>query len=355
MGKIISIVGARPQFIKAKPLIDALKKRRARHILIHTGQHYDYRMSKVFFDELGIPEPDYNLGVGSMRAGRQTALMIERIEKTLAKERPAMVIAYGDTNSTLAAAVAAVKLGIPVSHVEAGLRSYDKRMPEEINRVLTDYVSNMLFCPTREAVLNLAREGMRNGVYLVGDTMYDAIKSFIKSASARSHVLARYNLEFKGYLLATIHRQSNADDSVKLRNIFKGFARTNEKIILPLHPRTGKSIKKYGIKIPQNVTAIKPVGYLDMLMLEKNARIIMTDSGGMQKESFWLGVPCLTLRNETEWVETVKSGWNRIVGTDPARIAEGVRKPWPGGKRPSFYGDGHAALRIAGHVMGRGR
>jgi UDP-N-acetylglucosamine 2-epimerase len=212
----------------------------------------------------------------------------------------------------------------------------------------------MLFCPVRNAVDNLAREGITKGVHLVGDTMYDAITGFVKTASRRSRILTDLGLEPKGYLLATIHRQSNADDSANLGDIFKAFGMIRERIILPLHPRTGKALKRYGIKAPRNVTVTYPLGYLDMLMLEKNARIIMTDSGGMQKESYWLGVPCLTMRDETEWVETVASGWNMIVGCDPERIAEGIRRPWRNRQRPLFYGDGHAAEKIADHIIKAG-
>ncbi len=346
MKKIISIIGARPQFIKAKPVIDEFKKKKIGHLLVHTGQHYDYEMSKVFFEELGIDEPDYNLGVGSHMPGRQTGIMTERIETVLSKEAPGLVMVYGDTNSTLAGALAAAKLAIPVAHVEAGLRSFDRAMPEEINRVLTDHVSEVLFCPTRTAVRNLAAEGVKSGVFLTGDTMYDAILRSIKSAARRSGVLPDLGLEPKGYILATIHRQSNADCISNLRKIFAAFARIKEGIVLPLHPRTGANLKRYGIKIPKNVMAMKPVGYLDMLMLEKNARLIMTDSGGVQKESYWLEVPCVTLRTETEWVETVVSGWNVLAGCDTRRIVRSLKRLRPGRARGHPYGDGNAAKRI---------
>jgi UDP-N-acetylglucosamine 2-epimerase len=344
--KIVSVVGARPQFIKSKPLIDELAKERTKHILIHTGQHYDYEMSKIFFDELNLPKPDYNLGVGSHAPGKQIALMIERINRVLMKEGPKAVVVYGDTNSTLAGALAAAKLNIDVAHVEAGLRSFNPEMPEEMNRVLTDRISRLLFCPTQTSVANLAAEGLSEGVHLVGDTMYDALMEFSKVASKISSILKNLKVEPKKYLLATIHRQHNTDVIGNLRNIFKAFCRLDEPIILPLHPRTARAVKEKRVRIPSNVKLIKPVSYLDMIGLEDNARLVLTDSGGIQKECYLLGVPCLTLREETEWVETVSAGWNRLAGCDPGRIVKGVREMSPDGKRLPFYGDGHAAKRI---------
>lgn len=345
--KILSVVGARPQFIKAKPIIDELAKSKARHILVHTGQHYDYKMSKVFFEELNIPEPDYNLGVGSDTPGKQTAAMMERVERVLLKERPHRAVVYGDTNSTLAGALAAAKLKIPVCHVEAGLRSYNKEMPEEINRILTDHLSAILFCPTETALENLKKEGITEGAHVVGDTMYDAILRFADIADKRSNILKTLGLKPKTYLLSTIHRPSNSDIAENLRKIFRAFGEISESIVLPVHPRTLRNIKNKGLKAPLNVRLIKPVGYMDMIMLEKNARMILTDSGGMQKESYWLGIPCLTLREETEWVETVKSGWNKLTGCDPGRIVKGAKRMRPTSKRPSYYGDGRAAEHIA--------
>jgi len=351
MKKIISVVGARPQFIKAKLLSDSLKKKGIRHLLVHTGQHYDYVMSKIFFDELDIPTPNYNLGVGSHTPCAQTALIIEKLEKVFLKEKPEMVIVYGDTNSTLAAALTAARLNIPVFHVEAGLRSYNREMPEEINRVVTDHLSSALFCPSRKAVDNLAKEGITKGVYLVGDIMYDLLSRFKNIADKRSKILCRLNLKPKSYLLATLHRPSNADSVANLERIFRAFKEIKQPIVLPLHPRTLCTLKKSTIKIPINVRLIEPVGYLDMLMLEKNARVILTDSGGVQKESYWLGVPCLTLRKETEWVETVKTGWNVLTGPDPERIVRGIRRMKIPRKRPRLYGDGRATQQIVNHLL----
>jgi len=351
MKKIISIVGARPQFIKAKLLFDGLKRKGVKHLLVHTGQHYDYAMSKIFFDELDIPTPGYNLGVGSHSPGLQTALIIDKLEKVFLKEKPEIVVVYGDTNSTLAAALTAAKLNIPIFHVEAGLRSYNRDMPEEINRVVTDHLSSALFCPSRKAVANLAKEGIIKGVYLVGDIMYDLLSRFKDIADKRSKVLLRLNLKPKSYLLATLHRASNADSVSNLEMIFRAFKETKQPIVLPLHPRTLRTLKKSTIKIPANVRLIEPVGYLDMLALEKNARVILTDSGGVQKESYWLGVPCLTLRKETEWVETVKAGWNQLCGTDPKRIVRLTRRIKTPGKRPRLYGDGRATQRIINHLL----
>lgn len=349
--KILSVVGARPQFIKAKPVIAALKKRGLSHILVHTGQHYDYEMSKIFFNELHIPEPSYNLKVGSAAPVRQVGMMADRIEKVLNKEKPDIVLVFGDTNSTLAGALAASKLNISVAHVEAGLRSYNIEMPEEINRIIADHLSDILFCPTKASVNNLAKEGVRAGVYLVGDTMYDAVLNFMKIALRRSSIMKDLHLEKKNYLLATIHRAGNTDISGNLAGILKGLGKTGEKVILPLHPRTQRSLNGYGLKIPCNVRIIKPAGYLDMLILEKNARMILTDSGGIQKEAYWLGVPCVTMRDETEWIETIASGWNVLTGCDPDRIAKEVRKPRKPAARPSFYGDGHASKRIVDRLI----
>ncbi len=350
MKKIMSVVGARPQFIKAKLVADALKKK-ARHILVHTGQHYDYALSKIFFDELDIPAPNYNLEVGSHSPSAQTALIIQKLEKVLLKEDPEVVVVYGDTNSTLAAGLAAARLNIPVFHVEAGLRSYNRRMPEEINRLLTDHLSSVLFCPSRKAVDNLAKEGITKGVHLVGDIMYDLLASFKDTAEKRSKVLSRLNLKPKSYLLATLHRASNADSITNLGNIFRAFKEIKQPIVLPLHPRTLVTLKKSSIKIPANVRLIEPVGYLDMLKLERNARAILTDSGGVQKESYWLGIPCLTLREETEWTETVKNGWNTLTGPDPKRIVRALRRLKSPKSRPRLYGDGRATTRIIGRLL----
>ncbi len=350
--KVVTVVGARPQFIKAAPVCKALRAAGHVEYLVHTGQHYDYGMSQVFFDELGIPQPDVNLGVGSGSHGRQTGEMLIRLEEVLLAQRPDWALVYGDTNSTLAAALAAVKLRIPVAHVEAGLRSFNREMPEEHNRVLTDHVADLLFCPTQTAVDNLRREGITAGVHLVGDTMYDAVLQCVEVAQQRSTILARLGLTPRGYLLATVHRPSNTDDPVNLRSILEAFAEIAEPVIFPVHPRTRKVIEALGLAADgapsANPRMIEPVGYLDMLALEQNARLILTDSGGIQKEAYWLGVPCVTLRTETEWVETVAAGWNMVVGADRARIVAAVRQARPVAGRPAFYGDGQAAQHIVG-------
>jgi UDP-GlcNAc3NAcA epimerase len=352
--KVVSIVGARPQFIKAALVSRALRGL-VREVLVHTGQHYDREMSELFFEELSIPEPQYNLGVGSGPHGWQTGQMLIRIEGVLLAEQPDWVLVYGDTNSTLAGALAAVKLQLPVAHVEAGLRSYNRTMPEEHNRVLTDHVADLLFCPTQTAVGNLAREGIRHGVHLVGDVMYDAVLHNAALAEARSDLLARLGLEPGSYALATIHRPANTDDPVRLRSILAAFAAVAMPVIFPVHPRTRQRMAGLGLSPTSkagNPRFIDPVGYLDMLTLEKHARVMFTDSGGVQKEAYFFGVPCLTLREETEWVETVEAGWNRLVGVDPAAIVQAAHDFRPTGSPPPAFGDGHAAERIAAVLSG---
>ena len=344
--KAVSIVGARPQFIKVKSLVDELRRKKIEHILVHTGQHYDYEMSKIFFDELDIPAPEYNLEVGSYTHGKQTALMLERIEKVLLKEKADIVLVYGDTNSTLAGALAAVKLSMLVAHIEAGLRSYRLDMPEEVNRVLTDRISKFLFCPTKTAVKNLKNEGMVKGVYLVGDVMYDAFLDSQKLLSKRK-ILSKLELKPKGYLLLTIHRQENTDNFKNLKSILSALIKAEEKIVFPSHPRTKKALKKIeGFKL-KNFLPIKPVSYLDMLVLEKNARKILTDSGGVQKEAYWLGTPCITLRNETEWVETVEDKWNILTGAKSDKIINAIKNFNPSEKQRKIFGNGKASLKIA--------
>jgi UDP-N-acetylglucosamine 2-epimerase (non-hydrolysing) len=318
--KIASVVGARPNFIKCAPLSREIRKVH-NEIIIHTGQHYDYEMNKVFFDDLEIPEPDYHLGVGSGNHGEQTGEMLKRTEEVLMKEEPDFVFVFGDTNSTLAGALAAAKLNIKVAHIEAGLRSFDKNMPEEINRVLTDHCSDILFCPTETSVENLKREGVTNGVYLTGDVMVDALKKNIEIAEKKAMILNELDLRPKEYYLATVHRAENTDDFNKLKSIVDAFCAI-ENLVFPCHPRTEKYLKDYGLwdGLVENVRVIKPVGYLDMLVLEKNAKKILTDSGGVQKEAYIFEVPCITLRNTTEWTETVEDGWNVLVGTDEAYL-----------------------------------
>ncbi|MGB9889820.1 MAG: non-hydrolyzing UDP-N-acetylglucosamine 2-epimerase [Anaerolineae bacterium] len=353
--RIASVVGARPQFIKAAPVSRALQAAGYGEILVHTGQHYNYEMSQVFFDELGLKAPDYHLGVGSGTHGYQTGEMLKRVEEVLLKEKPDLVMVYGDTNTTLAGALAAAKLHIPVAHVEAGLRSFNRRMPEEINRVLTDHVSDLLFCPTQTAVENLRREGITEGVHRVGDVMYDAALLYLDLAERKSRILERLDLAPRSYALATVHRAENTDDLERLRAIFEGLGRIGREglpVILPLHPRTRKQVEAMGFH-SDSVQLMEPVSYLDMLVLEKNARVILTDSGGVQKEAFFFRVPCVTLREETEWVETVEAGWNVLVGCDPERIVRAALEARPGVESVWPYGDGRAAERIVNLVSGR--
>ncbi|MFH0873192.1 MAG: UDP-N-acetylglucosamine 2-epimerase (non-hydrolyzing) [bacterium] len=350
--RIVSVVGARPQFIKAAPLSRKLRKVH-QEILLHTGQHYDYLLSQVFFEELGLPDPDYHLGVGSGSHGRQTARMLTGVEKVLLAERPDLVLVYGDTNSTLAGALAAAKLHTPVAHVEAGLRSFDPKMPEEINRVLTDRLSSLLFCPTPTALQNLRTEGIVKGVHLVGDVMVDALQEGLPLAEKRSDILKSLGLVPKSYLLATLHRAGNTDDPKNLSSILEAINSLDELIIFPLHPRTRRAMRALGLKARPHVRILKPLSYLDNLILEKNARLILTDSGGMQKEAYLLGVPCLTLRKETEWVETVEAGWNLLVGTDPKLIQQAVRGFQPQGERRPIFGKGDASNKILS-ILNRG-
>ena len=354
--EVVSIVGARPQFIKAAPVSRALRTLGAIEVLIHTGQHYDHKMSADLFDELNIPEPGFNLGVGSGPHGWQTGKMLTGIEKVLMNERPDWVLVYGDTNSTLAGALAAVKLHIPVAHVEAGLRSFNRRMPEEHNRVMTDHAADLLFCPTQAAVDNLAAEGLTQGVHLTGDVMYDAVLYNVDLATQRSDALSRLALPPKAYYLATVHRPQNTDDPKALAAILVAFGELDGSVVFPAHPRTQAALQRHDLHPSPNVRLIDAVGYLDMLALEKHARLILTDSGGVQKEAYFFGVPCVTLREETEWVETVDSGWNVLAGAEPARIvaavralsqAEGQGKPFQK-PRGTAFGDGRASEKIAG-------
>ena len=354
--KIVQIVGARPQFIKYFPVHKALSKKEGiEDILVHTGQHYDHAMSQIFFDELGIPQPDINLGVGSGSHGRQTGEMLIRLEEVIRDQQPDWVLVYGDTNSTLAGALAAVKLHVPVAHVEAGLRSFNRSMPEEHNRVLTDHCADLLFCPTQTAVDNLANEGITQGVYLVGDTMYDAVLQFGELARQRSRILETLGLTPRQYLLATVHRPYNTDNPENLRSIASAFVECGETVIFPVHPRTRVRMEETGViellrDAPQ-VRLIEPVGYLDMLMLQQDARIILTDSGGIQKEAYLLGVPCVTLRSETEWIETVKAGWNIIAGADRNKILEAITNSKKSSlKQPALFGNGNASLLIVNHL-----
>lgn len=353
--RIASVVGARPQFVKAAIVADALAATgRADHVLIHTGQHYDWPMSAVFFRDLGLGEPDHNLAIGSGPHGQQTGAMLSALESVMSADRFDWVVVYGDTNSTLAAALAAAKLHIPLAHVEAGLRSWNRRMPEEVNRVLTDHASDLLFAPTETAVANLAREGIDPArIELVGDVMFDASVHYARTAIGGA--VARLGLQAGNYVLATVHRAENTDDASRLRAIMDGLALAAEQehceVVLPLHPRTAEALRLHGITT-HGVRLIEPVGYLEMLELEASARLIATDSGGVQKEAFFQRVPCVTLREETEWVELVQAGWNRLAPpTDAEAVAAAVTSALaaarPAEPRTDLYGGGAAGGRIA--------
>jgi UDP-GlcNAc3NAcA epimerase len=357
--KLVTIVGARPQIIKAAAVSHAIAEHNKEHadhpigeIIVHTGQHYDENMSQVFFEELDIPRPDYNLGIGSGSHAGQTGKMLEKIESVLTREEPDCCLVYGDTNSTLAGALAAAKLRICVAHVEAGLRSYNRTMPEEINRVVTDHLSDLLFCPTRTSVDNLSKEGISTGIHRVGDVMFDRIRFYAKMAKAiERKTLKSLGVRPRSYYLATVHRAENTDDNMRLTQIFEALDEITTAdcpVVLPLHPRTVKYARKHGLKFADGVKAIEPVSYLEMVALENNARLILTDSGGVQKEAYWFNVPCITLRDETEWTETVESGWNTLAGADKHRIIDGVKDGHrKRNKNPeSLYGNGDAAKQI---------
>jgi len=354
--KFITIVGAPPQFIKAATISRILRQvSKSREIIVHTGQHYDPNMSEIFFHELEIPQPDYHLNIGSGTHGQQTGRMLETIETVILEEKPDYVIVYGDTNSTLAGALAASKLHIPIAHIEAGLRSFNRRMPEEINRLLTDHIAELLFPPTSTAVSNLQREGIaENKIYMVGDVMYDAALYYGDKAESQSSILDTLGLQSQEYILATIHRAENTDAPVRLRAIFTALKEISQQyvIVLPLHPRTRKALQQQGMleDVSQYIRLIEPVGYLDMVMLEKNAKLITTDSGGVQKEAFFYRVPCLTLREETEWVELVELGYNTLVSphlssAEISLIFQSSLTKMPF-NHPELYGSGQAAEKI---------
>jgi UDP-GlcNAc3NAcA epimerase len=342
--KVVTVIGARPQFIKAAAVSRELRKRH-QELLVHTGQHYDYKMSGIFFDGLDLPMPDVNLEVGSSSHGCQTGAMLSKIEEVLVAERPDWMLVYGDTNSTLAGALAASKLSIPVAHVEAGLRSFNRRMPEEINRVVADHLSNVLLCPSQTAVDNLANEGIQSNVHLVGDVMLDVLNWARARTAGVANGIDRLGLEKGRYVLATIHRAENTDDNARLAGILEALNALAEPVVFPVHPRTRKIIGNVNGRLGSHVHLVDPVGYLEMVATSAAARVILTDSGGLQKEAYWLGVPCVTLRDETEWVETVAAGWNILVGSDRRRILDAARHFAPTGARPSLYGDGAAAAR----------
>lgn len=343
--QILTVIGARPQFIKAAPLCVAL---RAKHdeFLVHTGQHYDANMSDIFFEELGIPSPSANLGIGSGSHATQTAQMLIGLERLIQEQKPDAVLVYGDTNSTLAGALAASKLHVPVVHVEAGLRSFNRQMPEEVNRVLTDHMSRLLFCPTQTAVDNLAREGLQEGVILTGDIMLDAVRLNQQRARAsRVHDVLGIRAG-DVYAITTIHRPVNTDNPDNLRAIVDELNRLDMVVFFPIHPRTRKLLADMSVSLAEHVRIIEPLGALDMVALLERARVLVTDSGGLQKEAYILKVPCVTVRNETEWVETVDSGWNQLCS--PLAIGETVTSLLAHlpASHPDFYGDGNAAQKM---------
>jgi len=354
--RIVTILGARPQFIKASALSRAIREMNVRQgnlineVIIHTGQHFDRNMSNVFFTELEIPEPDFNLEVAGLPHGAMTGRMLEKIETILAEEQPDLVLIYGDTNSTLAGALAASKMHINVAHVEAGLRSFNMRMPEEINRILSDRVSDYLFCPTAEAKKNLENEGVEDGVHVVGDVMYDVTIHYRQKAS-KTIDISQWGVEEGGYVLCTIHRAENTDNTNRLASILEALRKVAKEmpVLLPLHPRTRQLLRDLNVTDWLNgLTVVEPLPYLEMLRLEMSAYAILTDSGGVQKESFFHEVPCITLRDETEWVETVQSGWNQIVGADKGKILDSFNNLSRGKPLADInpYGDGSAAEKI---------
>ena len=353
--KIVSVVGARPEFIQATPVSRALRASAvASHheVLVHTGQHYDYAMSGAFFDDLGTPAPDYNLEVGSGRHGAQTGEILARLEEVLLNERPELVIVRGDTNSTLAGALAAAKLNIPVAHIEAGERSYDRRMPEEINRVVADGLATSLFCVSRTALRRLQHEEIGGHSYWVGDVMFDAMQQFRALARRRSTIVEDLGLTPGAFVLMTVHRAANTDSPQRLRSIVQAVNRAGETVVFPVHPRTRAALAREGLEFGSHVRTIPPAGYFDMVRLEENARLIATDSGGVQREAYFLARPCITLRDETEWTETVEAGWNRLVGVEPDAVLEAWFHFAPPAQQPALFGTGDAAQRIVAILEG---
>lgn len=348
MRKILTIAGTRPQLVKIAAVSRVLRES-FEEVLVNTGQHYDYNMAGVFFDELNLPKPDYDLGIGSDTHGRQTGRMMIAVEEVVEKEKPDAILVYGDTNSTLAGAITASKLHIPIIHIEAGLRSYNKEMPEELNRIMTDHISTLLFAPTDIAVGNLSMEGITEGVHQVGDVMYDAVLYNMALAEER-HSLTEYDLKSDAYVLGTIHRADNTDNKNRLEAILQAFSALEEIVYLPLHPRTKNKIEFYGLNSvleqAENIRVVKPVSYLEMLLLEKHAKTIVTDSGGVQKEAYFAKVPCITLRDQTEWVETLDFGWNQLVNPLEVNLAEKLLNLQLGDPIDDLYGDGEASKKI---------
>lgn len=347
---LITIIGARPQFIKAAVVSKALKDAGVEEKIIHTGQHYDHKMSEVFWSELGIPPYEINLNVGSGTHGEQTAQMITKIEKYLLENRQAVkgVLLYGDTNSTLSGAIAASKLQIPVVHVEAGLRSFNRAMPEEINRIVTDHLSSLLFCSSQTGVQQLQKEGITSNVYDVGDVMYDALLTF---STRLNGTMSHADLPKEEFFLLTVHRQSNTDDPANLHAIFKAIASSAGTFVWPVHPRTRKAMADHGIQLPHNLQVRNPFSYFEMLAALKKCSKVLTDSGGVQKEAYWMQKPCITLREETEWVETLANGWNILTGPDTQKIQDAIAKKINPSSWKELYGDGHASEKIAAKII----
>ena len=346
--KIVSIVGARPQFVKLAPLSKILRKEH-NEVIVHTGQHYDFNLSKIFFLELEMPIPNYNLGVGSKSHGKQTSEILSKMEDVLIKEKPDLAIVFGDTNSTLAGSLAAAKLHIPIAHIEAGLRSFNRKMPEEINRILTDHMSDLLFAPTHTAIQNLENEGLKNKSFHVGDLMFDSLINLKKVADSKSSILKEHDLDSKDYFVLTLHRPENTDVRENLESIFEALTSSNKLIIFPIHPRTRKSLEKFNLlrKLDgSNVRLIPPLGHFDFIKLLSNSKKILTDSGGTQKEAYILKIPCVTIREETEWTETLKGGWNKLTGPSCQKILEALEDLEKLDEQKSFFGDGNAASKI---------
>ena len=354
MYKIVTIIGARPQFVKAA-VVSREMQSQCTEIIVHTGQHYDYELSGAFFQDLAIPEPAYNLGIGSSSHGKQTGEMLARLEETLIAEQPDMVLVYGDTNSTLAGALVAVKLCIPIAHVEAGARNFSLRIPEEVNRIITDRISALLFCATRTSITNLEKEGIHEGVIFTGDVMLDLHARMRGAASDDLSILEKLGVAPRQYLLGTVHRPRNTDIDERLCAIFEAFLEIKEPLVLPLHPRTLKHLKRTGlyerVAGASHIHLVKPLGYLDFMRLELNARLIVTDSGGVQREAYFCQCPCVTLFHNTAWPETVKDGWNLLVDADKAQILTAVRDFQPTRPQRNVFGDGNAGAKIVKEIQ----
>lgn len=356
MKKIITVVGARPQFVKASQLSKAFSRHdNLDEIILHTGQHYDHKMSEIFFQELGIKAPSYNLEINNLNHGEMTGRMMIEIEKILIKEQPDAVVVFGDTNSTLAGALVAAKLNIPLAHIESGIRSFNKNMPEEVNRIVTDSVSDWLFVPTKIGEQNLIMEGhSENKIFNYGDVMYDISLSFASKVPSES-ILDHLDNDF---LLVTIHRPENTENNVRLKNIADSLIEiaSKFKVIFPIHPRTINAFERINMfkKLSKVLNIIEPVSYVDMLNLQKNAKLVITDSGGMQKEAYFLKTPCVTLRDETEWVELIEAGWNKLINTDSNKekiVSEIFRSINKRGLNDDYYGDGHSSFKITDQIM----